>query len=96
MVFHRFAKHFNRAKNFGINLYNQAQRAGSAIDKGARFARQAFDIVSPALRELGVNTNRLDRGANKAFTGYNQLRDKVQQGNEVIERTAGKLAGLSM
>jgi hypothetical protein len=81
-------------KNFGINRYNQAQRAGSAIDKGAKFARQAFDIVSPALRELGVNTGRLDQGANKAFSGYNQLRDRVQQGNEVVQRTAGRLAAL--
>jgi hypothetical protein len=96
MVFHRFAKHFNRAKNSGINLYNQAQRAGSAIAKGARFARQAFDIVSPALRELGVDASRLDRGADKAFTGYSQLRDRMQQGNEVVQRTAGRLAALPM
>ena len=37
-----------------------------------------------------------DRGADRAFTGYNQLRDKVMQGNEVIGRTAGRLVGLPL
>ena len=96
MVFHRFARHFNAAKNFGVNLYNQAQRVGSAIDKGARIAKQAYGIVAPALRELGVNTGQADRVADKAFTGYNQLRDRVSRGNEVVGRTAQRLSGLGM
>ena len=95
MVLHRFAHHLGRAKNFGVNLYNQAQRMGSAIDTGARFAKQAYGIVAPALRELGVSTAHLDRGADIAFTGYNPLRDRVVHGNEVIGRTAGHLAGLT-
>ena len=94
MVFHRFAKHPSHAKNFGVNLYNQAQRVGSAIDKGARFAKQAYGVISPALRELGVDTGGVDRVADKAFTGYNQLRDKVVQGNEVVGRAGSRQAGL--
>ena len=94
MVFHRFAKHSQKAKDFGQNLYHQAQRMGSAIDKGAKRAKHAFGVVSPALRELGVNTGGMDRVADKAFTGYNQLRDKVAHGNEVASRAAGRLGGL--
>ena len=93
-MFHRFAKDLNHARNFGVNLYNQAQRVGSAIDKGARFAKQVYGVVSPALRELGVNTGQADRVADKAFTGYNQLRDKVVHGNEVVGRAGSRLAGL--
>ena len=93
MVFHRFARHFNNVKNFCVNLYNQAQRMGSAFDKGARFAKQAYGVISPALRELGINTAAADRGADKAFTGYSQLRDKVVRGNEVVGRSAVRLAG---
>ena len=96
MVFHRFAKHFNAAKNFGVNLYNQAQRVGSAIDKGARVAKQAYGVIAPALRELGVNTGGVDRIADKAFTGYSQLRDRVSHGNNVAERTARRLAGFGI
>ena len=96
LVFHRFARRFNNVQNFGVNLYNQAQRVGSAIDKGARIAKQAYGIVAPALKELGVNTGQADRVAGKAFTGYNQLRDRVAQGNEVVGRTARRLTGLQM
>jgi hypothetical protein len=96
MVFQRFAKHFNAAKNFGVNLYNQAQRVGSAIDKGARVAKQAYGVIAPALRELGANTGGADRIADKAFTGYNQLRDRVSNTSQVAERTARRLAGFGV
>ena len=96
MVFHRFAKHFNNVKNFGVNLYSQAQRMGSAIDKGTRIAKPAYGIVAPALRALGVNTGQADRIADKTFTGYNQLRDRVTQGNDVLGRAAQRLSGLQM
>ena len=96
MVFHRFARRFNAAKNFGVNLYNQAQRVGSAIDKGARVAKQAYGVIAPALRELGVNTGQADRVADKAFTGYSQLRDRASRGNEVVGRTARRLSGLGI
>ena len=96
MVFRHFAKHFNNVKNFGVRLYNQAQRMGSAIDKGARIAKQAYGIAAPALRELGVNTGQADRIADKAFTGYNQLRDRVTQGKEIVGRTAQRLTGQQM
>jgi hypothetical protein len=77
-------------------VYNHAQRLGSAIDKGAGIAKRAYHIVAPALRELGVNTGGADRLADRGFTGYNQLRDKVVRGNEVVGRTAGRLGALGM
>ena len=67
---------------------------GSAFDNGARFAKQAYGAISPALRELGVNTGQADRVADKALTGYNQLRDKVVHGNEVVGRAGSPRAGL--
>ena len=93
MVYNRFAHHLRSAKDFGQNLYHRAHRVGSAVDKGMRFAKQAYGIFAPALRELGVNTSQLDRGADRAFTGYNQLRDKVVRGNDVLGSAAGQLAG---
>ena len=95
MVFHRFARHLKSAKDFGQNLYRRAHRVGSAVDKGMRFAKQAYGVFAPALRELGVNTSHLDRRADKAFTGYSQLRDGVVRGNDVLGRAAGQLAGLT-
>ena len=95
MVFHRFAHHLQSAKDFGRNVYHHAHRVGSAIDKGMGMAKRAYGIVAPALREFGVNTSQLNRAADKGFTGYNQLRDRVVQGNEIATRTAGRLAGIT-
>ena len=96
MVYNRFAHHLRSAKDFGQNLYHKAHRVGSAVDKGMRFAKQAYGIFAPALRELGVNTSHLDRAADKGFTGYNQLRDRVVvQGNDILNRTAGRIARLT-
>ena len=94
MVYHRFAQHLRSAKDFGQNLYHRAQRVGSAVDKGVRFAKQAYGVFAPALRELGVSTGQADRVADRAFTGYNQLRDRVVRGNHVLGRATGQLAGL--
>ena len=96
MVFHRFARHFNNVKNFAHNAYNQARSIGMAIDKGAGLAKRAYHIVAPALRELGVDTSRADRGADRAFTGYNALRDRVARGNEVVGRAAERLSDFSL
>ena len=41
------------------------------------------------------NYGGTELAAEKGFTGYNQLRDKVVQGNEIVHRTAGRLAGLT-
>ena len=94
MTFHRIARHFNRAKNFAHNVYNRARSVGSAIDKGVGLAQRAYHIAAPALRELGVDTSHADRRADKAFTGYNALRDRVKQGDDVVSRAAGRLAEL--
>ena len=94
MVYNRFAHHLRSAKDFGHNLYHRDHRLGSAVDKGMRFAKQAYAVFAPALRELGVNTGQADRVADRAFTGYNQLRGRVVRGNDVLGRAAGQLAGL--
>ena len=95
MVFHRLAHHLRPTKDFGRSLYHNAHRVGSAVDKGMRFAKQAYGIVAPALREFGVNTSQLDGAADRGFTGYSQLRDRVVQGSDIVHRTAGRLAGLT-
>ena len=96
MLFHRFARHLNNAKNFAHNAYNQARSIGMAIGKGAGLARRAYHIVAPALRGLGVDTSRADRGADRAFAGYSALRDRVARGGHVVGREAERLAGLPM
>ena len=94
MVFRQLAKHFNYAKNFAGHVFNQATRAGGAIDKGVNWAHKSYNIVSPALRQFGVNTAIPDMIVNRGFDGYNQLRNKVVQGNAILNRTQGQLRAI--
>ena len=93
MVYNRFAHHLRSAKDFGQNLYHRAHRLGSAVDKGMRFAKQAYGVFAPALRELGVNTGQAGRVADRAFTGYSQLTDRVVRSNDVLGAPRGSSRG---
>ena len=94
MVFRQLAKHFNNAKNFAGYVSNQATRAGGAIDKGVSWAHKAYNIVSPALRQFGVNTAIPNMIVNRGFDRYNQLRNKVVQGSAILKRTHGQLSAI--
>ena len=83
MVLRHFTKHFNNVKNFANNVY-----------KGIGVAHKIYNVVSPALRQLGVNTALPDMVVNRGFDAYNQLRNKVTYGNHVLSRTAGQLSAL--
>ena len=89
-------KHYNNAKNFAGNVYNTAQRLRAAIDKGARTAHTLYNVVSPALRQLGVNTGRADAIASRGVHGYNQIRDRVMHGHQVVSRATGQLSALGI
>ena len=86
MVFRQLAKHFNNAKNFAGHVFNQATRAGGAIDKGINWAHKAYNIVSPALQRFGVPTAITDQIVNRGYDAYNQLRDKVMKGARFLTR----------
>ena len=94
MVFRQLAKHFNNAKNFAGHVFNQATRAGGAIDKGVNWAHKAYNIVSPALRQLGVNTAIPDMIVNRGFDGYNQLRNSVMKGGAILNQTHKRLSAI--
>ena len=87
MVFRQLAKHLNNAKNFAGHVFNQATRAGGAIDKGTHWAHKAYNIVSPALRQFGVPTAITDQVVNRGYDAYNQLRDKVVKGGTLLNQT---------
>ena len=91
MVFRQLAEHLNNAKNIAGHVFNQATRAGGAIDKGANWAHKAYNVVSPALRQFGVNTAIPDMIVNRGFDGYNQLRNKVANGGANLNPTQRQL-----
>ena len=87
MVSRQFAKHLNNAKNFASHVFNQATRVGGTFDKGFHWAHKAYNIVSPALRQLGVPTAITDQVVNRGYDAYNQLRDKVVKGGAILNQT---------
>ena len=87
MAFRQLARHLNTAKNIAGHVFNQATRAGGAIDKGIHWAHKAYNIVSPALRQFGVPTAITDQVVNRGYDAYNQLRDKVVKGNTLLNHT---------
>jgi hypothetical protein len=91
MVCRQLAKHRNHAKTFAGHVFNQATRAGGAIDKGVNWAHKAYYIVCPALRQFGVNTAIPDMIVNRGFDGYNQLRNKVVKGSAILNQTHRQL-----
>ena len=44
-----------RNEQYG-RAYGHAVRFGMGIDKGIGFARRAYGIMSPVMKELGINT----------------------------------------
>ena len=95
MVFRQLAKHLNNAKNFAGHVFNQATRAGGAIDKGIHWAHKAYNIVSPALRQFGVPTAITDQVVSRGYDAYNQLRNKVVTGGALLNPTQKQFNSLS-
>jgi len=88
MVFRQFARHLSNVKNFAGSVFNQATRAGGALDKGIEWAKKAYNVVSPALHGLGVpGVGIADQIVNRGYDAYHQLRDKVVKGGNILNKT---------
>ena len=83
-----FRRAFNTAKGHFGRAYGTAVRFGAGFDKGVGFAKRAYGIISPALRELGVNTAGADRNVRALGNSYDALRSQVSKVHE-----AGKKIG---
>ena len=95
MVFRQLARHLNHAKNVAGHVFNQATRAGGAIDKGIHWAHKAYNIISPALQQFGVPTAITDQVVNRGYDAYNQLRDKVVKGGTILTHTHNQFNALN-
>ena len=87
MHFH-FRRTVGAVKGHIGRAYGHAVRFGMGIDKGIGFARRAYGIISPALRDLGVNTANADRNVRALGNSYDSLRSQVSKVHE-----AGKKIG---
>ena len=94
-MFRQLARHLNPAKSVAGHVFNQATRAGGAIDKGIHWAHKAYNIISPALQQFGVPTAITDQVVNRGYDAYNQLRDKVVKGGSILKQTHKQISALN-
>ena len=84
-----FQRVFNRAKGHIGRAYGQAVRFGVGFDKGVNFARRAYGIMAPVLRDLGVDTSQADRSVRALGNSYDVLRSQVSKVHEAGKKIGG-------
>ena len=59
------------------------------LDKGIGFARRAFGVISPVMRELGVNTTDADKSVKALGNSYDSLRSQVSRVHDAGKKIGG-------
>ena len=85
--------HFRRAmtaaKGHMGRAYGHAVRFGMGIDKGIGFARRAYGIMSPVMKELGINTSGADKSVKALGSSYDSLRSQVSKVHDAGKKIGG-------
>ena len=81
-----FQRVFNRAKGHIGRAYGQAVRFGIGFDKGMSFVRRAYGVISPVLRDLGVDTAGADRNVRALGNSYDILRSQVSKVHDAAKK----------
>ena len=84
-----FRRAFSQAKGHIGRAYGHAVRFGMGLDKGIGFARRAFGVISPVMRELGVNTTSADKSVKALGNSYDSLRSQVSRVHEAGKKIGG-------
>ena len=72
----KVAHHFNRAKDFRGNAYNQTRNFLGAMDAGVRTFKHIHGAVAPVLESYGFKAGKAH--VMKALTGYDTIRGHVR------------------
>ena len=78
-----------RAVRCGKGAYGHAVRIGTGIDKGVGLARRAYGIMSPVMKELGVDTSHADKSVKALGSSYDSLRSQVSKVHEAGRKIGG-------
>lgn len=76
-------RHYNRTKSFINQGYRHAVKFAGDLDRVAGIGKKLFALATPALQDLGVD-DRMIRSGVKAIGGYENLRNQVQDVDEVV------------
>ena len=77
------------AKGHIGRAYGHAVRFGMGIDKGVGFARRAYGVLSPMLKEVGVDTSHADKSVKQLGNAYDALRSRASRVHEAGKKIGG-------
>jgi len=83
--------HFNKAKNFLGNAYNQTKGFLNDVDHGVKVFRSIYGEMQPYIQKYaGQNANYLENNINKTFSKYDDIRNKVRDVENDIDNVTSK------
>ena len=77
------------AKGHIGRAYGHAVRFGMGIDKGVGFARRAYGVLSPMLKEVGIDTSHADKSVKQLGSSYDALRSQVSRVHDAGKKIGG-------
>ena len=59
------------------------------MDKGTSFARRAYGVMSPVMKELGIDTSGADKTVKALGSSYDSLRSQVSRVHDAGKKIGG-------
>ena len=84
-----FSRALSQAKGHFGRAYGHAVRFGMGIDKGISFARRAYGVMSPVMKELGIDTSGADKTVKALGSSYDSLRSQVSRVHDAGKKIGG-------
>ena len=90
---HSFRQTLRNVKTHLGNGYNHLKNVAHHIDHGFHVAKQIYSAIEPVIRHV-VGQNPVHGHAMRAISGYEDIRNKVMEGNNHIAQVGHKLRNL--
>ena len=87
------AHHFNKAKDFPGNAYNQTRNFLGTVDVGVRTFKHVYGALAPVLESYGVSPG--NKHVMKALTGYDTKKGQVMEGHDRVTNDVNNVKGRS-
>ena len=86
---------FHKAKGFLGHAYNQTKGFLNHVDHGFRTATQIYHAVAPLVdKYANHHSEKIHHNINKAIGGYENIRNKVIEGDNDIQKVKKSIKGI--
>ena len=88
----------NWTKNLLQKTYHHGKNALGVMDQGVKAGAGIYDALKPALKDLAPETmqgglNKLNSHVERAQGKYNNLRNKIDSGEQRVSQNIGQVMG---